>query len=750
MHHIRVWARTKAYGPSIHFPGKSEKASSLSGAQSTNMPTVITVPPVENITKNQKAVVNINIFTRILLICKSIIFASYLNVLLIFVPAGIAVKIANLDPRIVFGVNATAIIPLAGLLSHATESVAQRMGDTVGALMNVTFGNAVELIILYAFSSLNRAWLTSKDEIRIVQASLLGSILANLLLILGMCFLVGGLRYLEQLYNSKVTQLSACLLSLSVMSLLLPTAFHASFSDLQEAKAESAVLKVSRGTSVVLLLVYGMYLLFQLKSHSYMYKSTPQHIIDEEAIPGPVAAWMEQNGVNHSPSGSDSDVSHKTHFTTTTRRVKKAIRRRSSRRQSSTGSSTLLESLQSPLQKKPSLNSLNLSPHDRGSTSNILTTNTETNKEDDQKPPSPSNRRVSIIDPENNHRRSQIRANREGSRRKPSYSTSKNVNNTSNDLRKANFENAIQEKEPKSQSRVSSSPLNTETLNAKNLIEENLESKRPFNLRIITFPLIPKSLSQNIFTQPHFEPNGLKTEVVPNIRYGVRRTSSLPNNLYVPHHGCARGFLPADQIPINFNSTGTATPHEIEEHENISRTTSVFLLLISTSLVALCAEFMVGSIGDVVKNDSGLSEAFIGLIILPIVGNAAEHVTAVTVAAKNKMDLAIGVAIGSSIQIALFVTPFVVLLGWCMGKELSLLFTLFETVSLFVSAFIVNFLVLDGRSNYLEGALLCAAYIMIAVAAFFYPSVQESSSLGGNDASPMMMKRALELIAILD
>ena len=92
----------------------------------------------------------------------------------------------------------------------------------------------------------------------------------------------------------------------------------------------------------------------------------------------------------------------------------------------------------------------------------------------------------------------------------------------------------------------------------------------------------------------------------------------------------------------------------------------------------------------------------------------SEHVTAVTVAAKNKMDLAIGVAVGSSIQIALFITPLVVILGWCMDKQMTLYFNLFETVSLFVAVFVVNFLVLDGKSNYLEGVLLVAAYIIIA------------------------------------
>jgi len=124
----------------------------------------------------------------------------------------------------------------------------------------------------------------------------------------------------------------------------------------------------------------------------------------------------------------------------------------------------------------------------------------------------------------------------------------------------------------------------------------------------------------------------------------------------------------------------------------MSQSASIVLLLISTGLVALCAEFLVGSIEHLVEN-TPISEAFIGLIILPVVGNAAEHVTAVTVAAKNKLDLALGVALGSSIQIALFVTPFVVILGWILDKNMSLYFSLFETGSLFVATFIVNFLV---------------------------------------------------------
>ena len=161
------------------------------------------------------------------------------------------------------------------------------------------------------------------------------------------------------------------------------------------------------------------------------------------------------------------------------------------------------------------------------------------------------------------------------------------------------------------------------------------------------------------------------------------------------------------------NTHVSAVDEEEPEAPSMSRTAAVVMLLISTGLVAICAEFLVDAIPEMTEH-SGVSEAFIGLIILPIVGNAAEHVTAVTVAAKNKMDLAIGIAVGSSIQIALFITPVVVILGWCMNKEMTLYFNLFETVSLFVTAFVVNFLVLDGKSNYLEGVLLMAAYIIIA------------------------------------
>jgi Ca2+:H+ antiporter len=263
-------------------------------------------------------------------------------------------------------------------------------------------------------------------------------------------------------------------------------------------------------------------------------------------------------------------------------------------------------------------------------------------------------------------------------------------------------------------------------------IPETMAKRPAFGIRGITVhPAIPKMLTSTVFStaNPSGPPGTLPVQVVvPPAPYGLRRASSLPDRLNKTQNTPVSN-PPQHQVQVNPAASVHAN-EEVKPSKLLSRTAAVILLLTSTALVAICAEFLVSSISYLVSNTS-VSEEFIGLIILPIVGNAAEHVTAVTVASKNKMDLAISVAVGSSIQIALFVTPVIVLLGWCLGKDMSLYFSLFETIALFVSAFIVNFLVLDGRSNYLEGALLIAAYVIIAVAAFFYPNANQQSMIGG-------------------
>ncbi|KAL8965750.1 MAG: hypothetical protein Q9183_003703 [Haloplaca sp. 2 TL-2023] len=163
--------------------------------------------------------------------------------------------------------------------------------------------------------------------------------------------------------------------------------------------------------------------------------------------------------------------------------------------------------------------------------------------------------------------------------------------------------------------------------------------------------------------------------------------------------------------------SGENGDEEGEEHGEehiLSPWAAGIALVIVTVLVALCAEYLVDSIDSIVEK-AHISRTFIGLILLPIVGNAAEHVTAVVVASKNKMDLAIGVAIGSSMQIALLVTPFLVILGWIMGQPMSLQFEIFETVVFFLAVLVTNYLISDGKSNYLEGAMLIGMYLIIAI-----------------------------------
>jgi len=159
---------------------------------------------------------------------------------------------------------------------------------------------------------------------------------------------------------------------------------------------------------------------------------------------------------------------------------------------------------------------------------------------------------------------------------------------------------------------------------------------------------------------------------------------------------------------------------EEEEEPQLSPWAAAGVLVVVTIAVAICAEFLVDSIDSLVET-AHISKTFIGLILLPIVGNAAEHVTAIVVALKDKMDLALGVAIGSSMQIALLVTPFLVILGWIIGVEMTLRFETFETVVFFLSVLVVTYVIQDGKSNYLEGAMLIGLYIIIGLAFLVYP-----------------------------
>jgi len=407
---------------------------------------------------------------------RATLFNSWINILLIASPVGIALYYAKVNSVAVFVVNFIAIIPLAAMLSYATEEIALRTGEVVGGLLNASFGNAVELIVSIIA--------LAKDQVLIVQTSLIGSMLSNLLLVMGMCFFFGGINRIEQAFNMTVAQTAASLLFLAVSSLIIPTAFEewartgnsTSSTSTTSTEPKPGVAAVSRGTAILLLIVYACYLFFQLKSHAKMYN-----------------APSEKN--------EKRDVGTK-------------------------------------------------------------------------------------------------------------------------------FKNAV----------------------------------------------IPEKLR--------------------------RRTPS------------ERG-----------TPTPTQEPKEDQpEVPQLSIFVALLTLAISTVLVALNAEYLVDSI-NAITCGGGISKNFVGLILLPIVGNAAEHATAVTVAVKDKMDLAIGVAVGSSMQIALLVLPFVVVLGWIIGKDdMTLYFDGFQIAVLFVAVLLVNYLIQDGKSHWLEGVLLMTLYIIIAVAAWFYPT----------------------------
>ena len=152
-----------------------------------------------------------------------------------------------------------------------------------------------------------------------------------------------------------------------------------------------------------------------------------------------------------------------------------------------------------------------------------------------------------------------------------------------------------------------------------------------------------------------------------------------------------------------------------------SQTKSVSILLAATVLVAVMSEFLVGAV-EAASHQLGLTEVFVGVILVAIIGNAAEHSTAVLVALKNKMDLALNIAIGSSMQVALFVAPVLVFASYLFGRPMNLLFTPLEIVAITVSVLIVAMISQDGESNWMEGVLRLAVYTILGLTFYFLPA----------------------------
>lgn len=184
------------------------------------------------------------------------------NWLLVFIPVAVLLEKSHAAPPLIFFSAALAIVPIAKLIVHSTEQISTRTGDAVGGLLNATFGNAPELII--ATVAL-RAGLMD-----LVRASIIGAILANLLLALGVAMLLGGLKNREQVYNADASRVYSSMMLLAVTTLIIPGAFEGSFSDPQ---FNPQVRSLNTALSIVLLVAYGLYLVFMLKTHPELFKS---------------------------------------------------------------------------------------------------------------------------------------------------------------------------------------------------------------------------------------------------------------------------------------------------------------------------------------------------------------------------------------------------------------------------------------------------------------------------------------------
>jgi len=220
------------------------------------------------------------------------------NWLFVFIPITVALEHAgNVSPPVLFFSAAVAIVPIARLIVLATEQLATRTGDAVGGLLNATFGNAPELII--ALVALKAGYLD------MVRGSIIGAILANLLLALGIAFLLGGVRYHDQQFNPVAARSYSTMMLLAVISLAVPSAFSRYFAPEGTIRQEQFL---NIGIAIALLLAYGLYLVFSLKSHPDTFASVNRedeahHAGKQWGLPRAVggllaasvlAAWMSE------------------------------------------------------------------------------------------------------------------------------------------------------------------------------------------------------------------------------------------------------------------------------------------------------------------------------------------------------------------------------------------------------------------------------------------------------------------------
>lgn len=188
--------------------------------------------------------------------------------------------------------------------------------------------------------------------------------------------------------------------------------------------------------------------------------------------------------------------------------------------------------------------------------------------------------------------------------------------------------------------------------------------------------------------------------------------------------GYALSILFSFRLPPEQSSAAPGAPGKVDngaEHAKWGVRQALIVLGVSVVFIAALSEVLVDAIEPVIR-ERGLTELFVGVIIVPIIGNAAEHLVAVEMAMKNKMEITLGIALGSSMQIALFVGPLLVFISLLAGNPMSLVFNPFELAALGASVVIAALIALDGESNWLEGAQLLIVYVILGLAFFYLPT----------------------------
>ncbi len=220
---------------------------------------------------------------------------------------------------------------------------------------------------------------------------------------------------------------------------------------------------------------------------------------------------------------------------------------------------------------------------------------------------------------------------------------------------------------------------------------------------------IPTVLSTTILKPVEFE-NQLKIQFLSDV------LAILLLSVYIA--GIVFTFFTHKHLFVSPHMEGENNNHNIDNSKHWDKKKAFFVLAISMVGVVVVSEILVGSVEETSKQ-FGFGELFVGAIIIGIVGNAAEHSSAIILARKGKIDLSIGIAAGSGTQIALFVVPVLVIFGIILNQPFTLEFTIYELVTLFLAAIILNLIAHDGKSNWFEGIMLTAVYIIIAMGFYF-------------------------------